>query len=134
ANAVVAIDAAGLSAKDWFSAATPFVSAPVIFQLGGKDVVAAANRDGRIYLLDATSLGGADHKTPLAKSPQYAAPGDFAVGALATWQDAGGARWIAVPSGSTPAADVKAGARNGAVTPRAPRAFQVDTGRDPRDV
>ena len=33
----------------------------------GKDVVAAANKDGRIYLLDSASLGGADHKTPLAR-------------------------------------------------------------------
>ena len=99
ANAVVGLDGTGLTAKDWFSAgASPFVSSPVVFQFEGKDVVAAANKDGRLYLLDSTSLGGADHKTPLARSPQYAASSDFTPGALTTWQDADGTRWIAVPA------------------------------------
>ena len=30
----------------------------------------AANKDGRLYVLDSASLGGADHKTPLHKSSQ----------------------------------------------------------------
>jgi hypothetical protein len=120
-------DATGLTAKDWFSAGgSPFISAPVIFQLQGKDVVAAANRDGRIYLLDAASLGGADHKTPLAKSPQYAASsGDFTPGALATWEDADGTRWIAVPLSGAPAADAKFATTNGSVTSGAIATFKV---------
>jgi outer membrane protein assembly factor BamB len=131
ANAVVALDGTGLTAKDWFTAATPFMSAPVVFQHQGKDVVAAANSDGRIYLLDASSLGGADHKTPLAKSPQYAAAGDFQAGALSTWQDAAGTRWIAVPSGAAPAGEVKAAAANGAVTSGALVAFKLGAGATP---
>ena len=63
ANAVVALDSTALTSKDWFSAGSPFVSAPIVFQCQGKDMVAAASRDGRIYLLDGASLGGADHKT-----------------------------------------------------------------------
>jgi PQQ-like domain len=127
ANAVVALEATGLTAKDWFSAGTsPFTSAPVVFQLQGKDAIAAANRDGRIYLLDSASLGGADHKTPLARSAQYATGfGDFMPGALATWQDAAGTRWIAVPTGSTPAADAKFTAANGTVTSGALVTFKV---------
>ena len=130
ANAVVALDANGLRAKDWFSpGASPFTSAPVVFQLQGKDVVAAASRDGRIYLLDSASLGGADHKTPLAKSPQYAAAGgDFVAGALATWQDADGTRWIAVPTGGAPAAAAKFASANGAVTAGAIVTFKVTGG------
>ncbi len=126
ANAVVALDATGLTAKDWFSAGSPFVSAPVVFQLQGKDVVAAANRDGRLYLLDSASLGGADHKTALAKSPQYAAAtGDFTPGALATWQDADGTRWIAVPSGGAPSGDAKFAMTNGTVSTGAIVTFKV---------
>ena len=80
-------------------------------------MVAAANRDGRIYLLDGASLGGADHKTALAKSAPYtASTGDFTPGALATWQDADGTRWIAVPSSGPPNPDAKLTMTNGAVT------------------
>ena len=126
ANAVVGLDGTGLTAKDWFSAgASPFVSAPVVFQFAGKDIVAAANKDGRLYLLDSTSLGGADHKTPLARSPQYAAASDFTPGALTTWQDADGTRWIAVPASGAPAADAKLPATNGAVSNGAIVTFKV---------
>ena len=33
----------------------------------GQGSVVAANKDGRLYVLDSASLGGADHKTPLHK-------------------------------------------------------------------
>lgn len=126
ANAVVALDSTALTSKDWFSAGSPFVSAPIVFQYQGKDVVAAANRDGRIYLLDGASLGGADHKTALAKSAPYApSTGDFTPGALATWQDADGTRWIAVPSSGSPTPDAKFTMTNGAVTTGAIVTFKV---------
>jgi outer membrane protein assembly factor BamB len=126
ANALVSLDSTSLTAKDWFSAGSPFVSSAVVFQFQGKDVVAAANRDGRIYLLDTASLGGADHKTPLAKSAQYAATsGDFTPGALATWQNADGTRWIAIPTGASPAADAKFTLTNGAVSTGAIVTFKV---------
>jgi PQQ-like domain len=126
ANALVSLDSTSLTAKDWFSAGSPFVSSAVVFQFQGKDVVAAANRDGRIYLLDTASLGGADHKTPLAKSAHYApTSGDFTPGALATWQNADGTRWIAVPTGASPAADAKFTLTNGAVSTGAIVTFKV---------
>ena len=62
-----------------------------MFDHKGKDVVAAAGKDGRIYLLDSTSM-----QTPLAVSP--AAAGEPAGGALASWQDAQGTRWILLPT------------------------------------
>ena len=40
-----------------------------------KDLVAAAANDGKLYLLDSASLGGADHKTPLHVTPKYTAAG-----------------------------------------------------------
>jgi outer membrane protein assembly factor BamB len=125
ANAVVALDPASLTVKDWFAAGSPFTSAPVVFQLQGKDVVAAANRDGRIYVLDSASLGGSDHKTPLAKSAQYTSgSGDVAPGALATWQEADGTRWIAVPTSGQLAAGTLTPA-NGPVSNGAIVAFKM---------
>ncbi len=127
ANSVVALEAAGLKAKDWFSAGgSPFVSAPVVFQMDGKDVIAAAHQDGRIYVLNGASLGGADHKTPLATSPPLAAgSGGFSPGALTTWLDASGARWIAVPSSAAPPAAAKFTATNGSVSTGAIVTFKV---------
>jgi outer membrane protein assembly factor BamB len=100
ANAVVALDPKTLQLKDWFTDPTAeFVSAPVVFTHGGKDIVAAATRDGRILLFDAGSLGGSNHGTPLhAARPFATTPATFAPGALSTWQDTlSGTRWLLVP-------------------------------------
>ena len=96
ANAVVALEAKTLKAKDWFTASAPFTSSPIVFTQDGQTRVAAANADGSLYVLDAAALGGSDHKTPLAKSTAKA--GNFIAGALATWEGEGSSRWIAVPA------------------------------------
>jgi hypothetical protein len=59
-----------------------------------------------VLLLDAASLGGKDHATPLAASRILtSAPASFAPEALAMWQDAEGTRWLLVPvAGAIPAA------------------------------
>ena len=55
-----------------------------------KDIVAAATKDGRVLLLDAASLGGADHATPLHASKPCLATGATVSGdALAAWQQPG---------------------------------------------
>ena len=87
-----------MKAKDWFTASTPFTSSPIVFSQDGQTRVAAANADGSVYVLDLASLGGSDHKTPLAKSTAAAKTGDFLAGALTTWEGEGSSRWIAVPS------------------------------------
>ena len=70
ANAIVALDPKTLQLKDWFTQPTAeFVTGPTVFRHGTKDVVAAATKDGRVILLDAASLGGANHATPLVASP-----------------------------------------------------------------
>ncbi len=100
ANAIVALDPKTLQLKDWFTdPSAEFVSAPVVFTQGDKDIVAAATRDGRVLLLDAGSLGGVNHSTPLYASRSLAADAaTFAPGALATWQDMPGTRWLLVPT------------------------------------
>ena len=88
ANAIVSVDPKTMQLKDWFTdPRVEFVSTPVIFSHGDKELVAAATKDGRILLLDASSLGGANHSTPLYASESLAGAGSFAPGALATWQE-----------------------------------------------
>ena len=105
-DSVVALDkitpeTKSLQLKDWFTPGkSAFTSSPVVFSVKDgdkeKDLVAVANKDGHLYLLDSAALGGADHKTPLA-SVSFATSGADA-GALASWEDAAGGRWVAVPA------------------------------------
>lgn len=77
-------------------------ASPVVFPFGEWTLVAAAAKEGVIYLLDAADLGGRDHHTPLFASPRYS---NDAVtfhytgvwGAMSTWVDARGDRWLLVP-------------------------------------
>ena len=76
ANAIVALDPKTLAIKDWFTRPdADFVTGPSVFRQGDREVVAAATKDGRVVLLDAASLGGADHATPLATSAALAGSG-----------------------------------------------------------
>ncbi len=90
ANAIVALDPATLKPTDWFTdPAIEFASSPLVLTHEGKDIVAVATADGRILLLDAHALGGANHATPLYSSPWLTeARSGFAPGALAAWQEA----------------------------------------------
>jgi outer membrane protein assembly factor BamB len=74
-----------------------FVSSPVVFEFGGKNMVAAATADGRVHVVDAAGM------TAAGKSDAVARPG-FAVGALASWLDEYKVRWILVPTGDAIAA------------------------------
>lgn len=125
ANAVVALEAKTLKQKDWFSAGTsPFTSAPVVFQHKGKDLIVAASRDGRLYVLDSASIGGADHKTPLSKTSQFSS-GTADTTGLATWLDAAGTRWVVAASTGPVHGDTKFAMGNGAVTNGALVAFSL---------
>jgi outer membrane protein assembly factor BamB len=95
-DSVVALDRITLEVKDWFTRdKADFNTTPVVFRYKGKDYLAVTGNDGRLYLLDGTALGGADHKTPLfvidALAPSAAGAG------LATWQDDAGTRWVLAP-------------------------------------
>ena len=98
ANAIVALDSKTLKLKDWFAQpTTEFVTGPTIVEQNGKQIVAAATKDGRVVLLDAASLGGGDHSTPLFVSKPFLAKGaTVSAGALAAWQESA-ATWILVP-------------------------------------
>jgi hypothetical protein len=126
ANAIVALDPKTLQLKDWFTHPTAeFVTGPTVFRHGAKDLIAAATKDGRVILLDAESLGGSNHTTPLTTSSALmASGGSISAEALSTWARAASGpapaasagRWILVPVSGRPVARATSGAiRNGAV-------------------
>lgn len=75
---------------------------PTIFNFKGRELMAASGKECRMYLLDPKSLGGADHQTPLFKTPLFCNEEvDFqdagSWGALSTWEDPSGTRWVLAP-------------------------------------
>jgi hypothetical protein len=80
---------------------------PVVFKFENWELVAGSGKEGVIFLLDVKSLGGEDHRTPLFRSPLYTNEDvDFAGhgfwGAMSTWQDENGARWLYAPAWGPP--------------------------------
>ena len=102
ANSVVALDGATLKLKDWVRHDSAFNSTPIVFDEGGKTYVAATS-GSRLYVLDAASLGGANHRTPLFVTPDTSGV-FFGNDGLATWRDAAGTRWILAEASSAIAA------------------------------
>ena len=131
ANAVVSLEPRTLKQRDWLTAPSPFISAPLVFQSKGKDVIVAANKDGRFYLLDSASIGGADHNTALYKSVAITASAQDVAG-LASWVDPAGTRWVVATIAGPPAPDANFAMTNGAVATGALAAFTVvETGDTP---
>ena len=106
ANRVVALERPSLRPKDWFTAdGADFNASPVVFKHKDRELLAVSGNDGRLYLLDAGSLGGADHRTPLHVTAKYSSAGQG--GGLATWEDAKGTRWIAASVAGGPTEGLK---------------------------
>ncbi len=107
-------------------------ASPTVFQFEKWTLVAAAAKEGVIYLLDALNMGGTNHQTPLYVSPRY---GNDALtfgyngvwGSLSTWVDAHGRRWLLVPMEGPPAKDTMPSFKtsNGPVVNGSVMAFQV---------
>ena len=87
---LVTLEPKTLKLKDVFKAGHEFTSSPVVFQSDTKTtMIAAATRDGRIYVFDGAALS-----SPVFQS-DVLVPGDkFTPGALAFWQDAAGAQYL----------------------------------------
>jgi outer membrane protein assembly factor BamB len=146
ANAIVALDSKTLQLRDWYTHPTAeFVTGPMVFSHNDTEIVAAATRDGRILLLDAASLGGADHATPMYASPPVTGTGASLAGNLATWQQAtitpapagapataatvtAGHRWILAPISGR--ATAGAPATNGAAAAGSVLALRLTQGAD----
>jgi outer membrane protein assembly factor BamB len=98
---LVALEPKTLQVKaTYHSGDQAFVSSPVVFEYGSESskatMIAAATADGRLHLVAASSPAPA----PLTGAAYPA----VVSGALATWQDAAGAHWLAAPSNNSIAA------------------------------
>jgi outer membrane protein assembly factor BamB len=77
---------------------------PVVFPYEGRDLIVASGKEGRYFVLDSKSMGGADHLTPLFRSEpisnknvNFQKEGTW--GSLASWEDKKGTRWVLGPTG-----------------------------------
>jgi outer membrane protein assembly factor BamB len=117
---LVALEPRTLKMKDVYRAGQGLTSTPVVFRYNEKTLLAATTKDGRIHLVDTAAMSGAG-----VRSAPYSAASDFIPGALATWQDASGTRWILAPAEGAVSADANLPASNGAVTNGAIVAWKV---------
>lgn len=95
---------------------------PIVFDYKGRELLVGSGKEGKLFLLDAKSLGGQNHQTPLFESPRYVNQGaDIAGrgfwGAFASWQDPGGARWVYAPAWGPLASDAGAVANSDGPAP-----------------
>jgi competence ComEA-like helix-hairpin-helix protein len=95
ADRVIALTAKELKEKGHFAPISPASAGttPLVFQYKGKDLIVAGS-GSELVLLDSTSLGGSDHRMPLTS---VRLDGGIIRGALASWEDDGGTRWVYAP-------------------------------------
>jgi outer membrane protein assembly factor BamB len=75
---------------------------PTIFSYKGHELIAASGKECRLVLLDPDAPGGANHQTPMFRSDLFCNEVvDFqdhgSWGALSSWEDESGTRWILAP-------------------------------------
>ncbi len=104
---------------------------PAIFKFKGRELMITASKECRVYLLDTKSAGGANHQTPLYRTPLLCnEEADFQSagiwGSMATWEDAKGVRWALTPFWGPSHPDFKPPISYGPVTHGAVVAFKVE--------
>ena len=111
-NELVALEERTLKQRGSYKIADgEFTSSPVVFEYKGRDLIAATSSDGKLHLLDGAAL-----ERPLATSAAFSAA-NYATGAIASWRDAAGVRWLLVPAGGSAAtgAGFRGDVKNGAI-------------------
>ena len=87
---LAALDLKTLAVKASFKpGGLQLTSSPVVFEFKGKDLIAVTTSDGAMQVVDT-----ADLSKPLASTPAFGSSG----GAVASWQDMSGGRWILAPA------------------------------------
>ena len=138
-ESLIAVTGKDLKLKDWY---TPSNAAflwkrdldmevtPAVFDYKGRELLATSSKECRVFLLDSKSLGGADHRTPLYRSPlvcneeiNFASAGVW--GSMASWEDSSGTRWVLTPFWGPVHPEFKVPLSYGAVTHGAVVAFKV---------
>jgi len=107
---------------------------PIVFSFKGRTLIATAGKEGAIYLLDASDLGGgtADHSMPLLRlsvgndAGSGTEPGQGMWGAMSTYESADGKRYFYFPLWGPPAKDMPAFKYSNGPTPNGSiMAFQL---------
>lgn len=147
-NSILAVDAKTLQLKSYFTPKNyAYIdkkdldmgnTTPVVFPYGKKELVATGGKEGVLWLLDAADLGGPDHCTPLYASPLLANPkgsyfGHGFWGALSTWTEKDGTRWLYAPAWGPATPDTKFDITHGNAPDGSVMAFKV-TGPDSHPV
>jgi len=104
-----------------------------IFEYRGREYTVHSSKECRMWLLDTSAMGGEDHRTPVDRTPlvcneevHFAAAGSW--GALATWEDTEGTRWILMPFWGPKHSKFTAPIEHGQIVKGAVAAFKlVDT-------
>ncbi|PYV39060.1 MAG: hypothetical protein DMG06_24165 [Acidobacteria bacterium] len=117
---LTALEPDTLTVTSSYRAGKDFTSSPVVFEYKGKDLIAVATGDGRMQLLDTAALGS----QPLSTTPAFSSD-NFAAGALASWQDSAGTRWVLAPAAGLVATGTGFAASNGEIKNGAIVAFKV---------
>ena len=107
-------------------------ASPVVFNFAGKTLAAVSQKEAVLRILDANSLGGANHMTPLWQSPKLGNdektgtdPGRGVWGAIATYETAG-KRYLYLPVLGHPSKDAPVFPKtNGDIPNGSIMAFQV---------
>ena len=85
---------------------------PTIFRYDGRQLLVGAGKECRLYLLDPNDPGGPNHHVPLFRSPRFCNDmADFqnagSWGALSSWVDASGTRWVIAPFWGPPSTETQ---------------------------
>jgi outer membrane protein assembly factor BamB len=129
-----------LALKDWY---TPInaewmrkrdldmnVSGPV-FEYKGKEYLVESSKECRLWLIDTSSMGGEDHRTPVNRTPLFCNEEvNFAVagvwGALASWEDSKGVRWVVSPFWGPKHSQFEATYEHGEIVHGGQAAFKIE--------
>lgn len=136
----LALSPKDLQLKDWYTPSNrewitkrdlDMNVTPVVFPYKGRDLIVGSGKEGRLFMLDSKSLGGADHRTPLFRSQlitneevDFAGRGIW--GSLASWEDEKGTRWVLAPLWGPLHSEMKFPITNGAAPNGSVGAFKVE--------
>ena len=139
-DTILALSPKDLKLKDWYTPSNrvwitkrdlDMNTTPTVFPYKGRDLLVAGGKEGRLFLLDSQSLGGANHRTPLYRTPlicndevDFAGYGIW--GGLASWEDSKGTRWVLAPVWGPLTKEVKFPTTNGDAPHGSVVAFKVE--------
>ena len=108
---------------------------PSIFKYKNRELMVSSSKECRIWLMDTAAPGGDDHRTPLYRTPilcnEQVNMNLGVWGAMATWEDSKGTRWIVSPFWGPAYTGIHAPIEYGSVVHGAVAAFKLkdDSGK-----